>query len=86
MLGRARVPAAPTRAVIAVAAALDRAARLRGSPTEVTPAAVRYVARTGTYSIEKARSVLGYRPSVDLDEGMGRCERWLRAEGLVPSR
>jgi nucleoside-diphosphate-sugar epimerase len=86
MLGRARVPAAPTGVVVAMAATLDGAGRLRGSASEVTPAAVRYLARRGTYSIEKARSVLGYRPLVDLDEGMERCERWLRAEGLVPSR
>jgi hypothetical protein len=50
--------------------------------TEVTPAAVRYLAR-GTYSIAKARSMLGYQPSVDLDEGIRRCEEWLRAEGLL---
>jgi nucleoside-diphosphate-sugar epimerase len=83
MLGRRRVRVAPTRAVVAMAAAIDRASRLRGSSTEVTPAAVRYLARTGSYAVEKARSVLGYRPSVDLDEGMRRCEQWLRGEGLL---
>ena len=50
---------------------------------EVTPDGVRYLARTGTYSIEKARSLLGYEPAVDLDEGMRRSEQWLRAEGLL---
>jgi nucleoside-diphosphate-sugar epimerase len=83
MLGKQRVPAAPTPVVAAIAAAFHHAGRLRGSTVEVTPAAVRYLARTGTYSIEKARSVLGYAPSVDLDEGMRRCEEWLRAEGLL---
>jgi nucleoside-diphosphate-sugar epimerase len=83
MLGRRRVPVAPTAVVMTIAAALARTSRLRGAPTEVTPAAVRYLARTGTYSIEKARSVLGYSPSVNLDEGMRRCESWLRSEGLL---
>jgi nucleoside-diphosphate-sugar epimerase len=83
MLGRKRVPVAPTALVVGIAAALERTARLRGAPTEVTPAAVRYLARTGTYSIGKARSLLGYRPSVHLDEGMRHCEEWLRAEGLL---
>ena len=86
MLGRKRVPVAPTALVVAIAAALERTARLRRAPTEVTPDAVRYLARTGTYSIEKARSMLGYRPSVDLDQGMRRCEEWLRAEGLLERR
>lgn len=83
MLGRKRVPVAPTPVVVAMAAALERAARLRGSITEVTPGAVRYLVRTGTYSIERARSRLGYSPAVGLAEGMDRCERWLRAEGLL---
>jgi nucleoside-diphosphate-sugar epimerase len=83
MLGKRRVPVAPTPVVVAVAAAIDRAARLRGSTSEVTPAAVRYLARSGTYSIAKAHSVLGYQPSVDLDEGMRRCDEWLRAESLL---
>jgi nucleoside-diphosphate-sugar epimerase len=83
MLGRRRVPVAPTPLVAGIAGALHHAGRLRGSAPEVTPAAVRYLARKGTYSIEKARSVLGYRPAVGLDEGMGRCEEWLRAEGAL---
>jgi nucleoside-diphosphate-sugar epimerase len=44
---------------------------------------MRYLARPGTYSIEKARRVLGYAPAVDLDEGMARTEAWLRAEGRL---
>jgi nucleoside-diphosphate-sugar epimerase len=86
MLGNRSVPVAPTAVVVVMAAALHHAGRLRGSTIEVTPSAVRYLARTGTYSIEKARSVLGYRPSVDLDEGMRRCEEWLRAEGHIDPR
>ncbi len=39
--------------------------------------------RTGTYSIAKARRILGYEPAVGLDEGMRRTEEWLRAEGLL---
>jgi nucleoside-diphosphate-sugar epimerase len=81
MLGRRRVPRAPTPVVASLAAVLTRL-----SPdTEVTPAAVRYLARKGTYSIEKARSMLGYEPAVGLDEGMRRTELWLRSEGLVPA-
>jgi nucleoside-diphosphate-sugar epimerase len=83
MLGGKRVPVAPTPVVVAIATVLERAARIRGATTEVTPGAVRYLARTGTYSIEKARSTLGYRPAVGLAEGMNRCERWLRDEGLL---
>jgi nucleoside-diphosphate-sugar epimerase len=83
MLGKDRVPTAPTPVVAAIAGALYHAGRLRGSPPEVTPAAVRYLCRSGSYSIEKARTVLGYSPSIDLAEGMRRSEEWLRAEGAL---
>jgi nucleoside-diphosphate-sugar epimerase len=82
MLGGRRVPVAPTR----VATALARAVSLMAPKSEVTPAAASYLARTGTYSIDKARSLLGYEPAVGLDEGMERCEAWLRAEGLLDGR
>ena len=79
MLGRRGVPAAPTGAVRALAGMVSTASR--GS--EVTPAAVSYLCRRATYSIERARTVLGYEPAVGLDEGMRRTEEWLRARGLL---
>lgn len=69
----------PTLASRALAAAVMR---LPGSG-EVSPAAVAYVAKTGTYSIAKARRLLGYEPAVDLEEGMRRTTDWLRAEGYA---
>ena len=77
MVGK-KVRVAPTPVVLALAASLGRA-----GDGEVTPDGIRYLARKGTYSIEKARSMLGYEPAVDLDEGMRRSERWLRGEGLL---
>jgi nucleoside-diphosphate-sugar epimerase len=84
MLGKRRVAVAPTPVVISIAATLGRVAQ-RAADSEVTPAAVRYLARKGSYSIERARSLLSYEPAVDLDEGMRRSEQWLRSEGVVPS-
>ncbi len=37
-----------------------------------------------TVSIAKARQRLGYAPAVSFDEGMRRCEAWLRREGHLP--
>ena len=45
---------------------------------------VDYLLRTNTYSIAKARTLLGYEPKVDLAAGMARCETWLRESGLLP--
>jgi nucleoside-diphosphate-sugar epimerase len=49
----------------------------------MSAASIDYIAKRGGYSIEKARRVLGYEPKLDLEEGMRRCEEWLRAEGLL---
>jgi nucleoside-diphosphate-sugar epimerase len=84
MLGRRGVPTVPTRAALAAASAQNAIARLRGSVNEVTPAGVRYLAlRRGTYSIAKARELLGWAPTVGLQEGMARTEAWLRDNGLL---
>lgn len=83
MLGLRGPVVLPTPAAVAVAGSIDRAARLARVRTEINTESMRYFTRTGTYSIEKATALLGYRPEVDLAEGMRRTEEWLRAEGLV---
>jgi len=55
---------------------------MTGNDTEVNASSVTYLAREGTYSIDKARSMLGYEPRVDLAEGMGATTQWLRREHL----
>ena len=75
------LPTGPSRALASAAAFGARVAR---QETEVNAAAAQYLARTGTYSIDRARSVLGYAPAVRLADGMARTEAWLRAEGHVP--
>lgn len=44
---------------------------------------VDYLLRRHTYSNAKARTMLGWTPAVGLDEGMARCEAWLREQGLL---
>ena len=83
MLGLAPPPVASTTVAIAAAEVLGRASRAIGRPSEASAPTVRMLAAHGVVSIEKARSVLGFEPRVALDEGMGRTEDWLRAEGLV---
>jgi nucleoside-diphosphate-sugar epimerase len=83
MLGRRGPVVMPTAAALALATAAAGVNRVRGADDETNPTAVRYLCRTGTYSIEKARAVLGYEPVVDLDEGMRRTEVWLRDVGAL---
>jgi nucleoside-diphosphate-sugar epimerase len=83
MIGRRRVRSAPTPVLLALTGAISAVERLRGSPGEVNPNAIRYLTRRGTYSIEKARRLIGFQPRVDLDAGMLESERWLRDSGLL---
>ena len=78
----------PLRSVpypIAVAAAPLVAALFRaaGRPAPLSGRTLEYVTHPGTYSISKAARLLGWHPTVALDEGMRRTEAWLREEGLV---
>src|SRR5262249_50843670 len=79
-----RLTVLPTPVALAVAEAYSRAMALAGKETEINPISVRYFNRTGTYSIDKARRLLGYEPKVDLTEGMARTRAWLEEQALIP--
>jgi nucleoside-diphosphate-sugar epimerase len=83
MLGKRGPFVLPTAAAVAVTQAVSTVARLGRRNTEVNPIAMRYFARTGTYSIDKARQMLGYEPKVDLAEGMRRTQQWLIEQGRL---
>jgi nucleoside-diphosphate-sugar epimerase len=83
MLGRRGPPLLPTSVALALTTIESRLALVRHTATERNPTTVRYLARTGSYSIDKARRVLDFHPRVNLDEGMRRTEIWLRGERLI---
>ncbi len=56
----------PTPVAVAAAGAIAAVNRLRGVESEVNPVSMRYFARRGGYSIEKARLLLDYEPAVSL--------------------
>jgi len=77
LVGRKRFPSLPRPVAIAAFGAMARGARLLGRKPLAEPSAVPFVTRPHTYSIEKARSWLGYQPKVTLDEGMRELAAWL---------
>lgn len=81
--GRRAPRGLPTRVLVAATWANQLAERARGRTTENNPETIRYLAREGSYSIAKARAVLGFEPKVNLHDGMARTERWLHDEGLA---
>jgi nucleoside-diphosphate-sugar epimerase len=83
MLGKRPPRTVPTTLGLALGHVAAAVNRLRRVESELNADTVRYLARSGSYSIEKARRELGYDPKVTLQEGMRRTEEWLRGEGLV---
>lgn len=78
-------PCVPTAVALPLAEMLRNVCRVAGIRTEMSAASVRMLARTGTYSIDKARDLLGYTPQVGLQEGLDRTRRWLIGQDLVPA-
>jgi len=80
LLGR-RLMTVPTPVALGAAAVIQRIARFSPGDNDINPASVRYLLRRGTYSNAKARSVLGWEPSVGVEEGLRRTVAWLREQG-----
>ena len=50
----------------------------------VTPTAVEVFTNQNKTSIEKAESLLGYKPRIDYETGIKKVENWLKSEGYIP--
>jgi nucleoside-diphosphate-sugar epimerase len=81
LIGR-RLVLVPTPVALGAAAVVQRIARLQSGDNEVNPASTRYLLRRGTYSIEKAKKVLGWEPKVGVEVGLERTVGWLREQGF----
>jgi nucleoside-diphosphate-sugar epimerase len=77
------IPSLPTGVAIALAEAIGKLTRRMGRSSELGRGAIGLFSRRGTYSIDKARRLLGYNPQIDLAEGMRRSQAWARSRGLV---
>ncbi|CDN14358.1 oxidoreductase [Richelia intracellularis] len=56
--------------------------KLFRKPVDIFPEAVDFMSRPHAYSIEKARDILNYEPSVSLEEGLEFTKQWLQQTDL----
>lgn len=82
MLGT-RLRSVPPRLARVAAPLVAGASRAIGKPPPLSARTLEYVTHPGTYAIEKAERLLGWRPAVSLDDAMARTEAWLRTEGYL---
>ena len=77
-----KVYSLPAPLAKSLALSVGTATRAMGKDSELGHASIGMLLRDGTYSIDKARRMLGYEPAVDIDEGMRRVAVWLDEQGL----
>lgn len=77
---RLRVPYRPVHWASVVC---DRTCRAVGLSPPLYPRRVEFFSKDRAFDISRARRVLGFRPRVDLEEGLSRTARWYRGEGLL---
>jgi nucleoside-diphosphate-sugar epimerase len=53
--------------------------------SETNEAMLAFLTNRSVYPYAKAERLLGYQPTVDIEEGMWRTERWLREAGHLPA-
>ena len=82
LVGR-RLITTPTPVALGFAAVVQQVAKLSPGDNDINPGSVRYLLRSGTYSIQKARRVLGWEPRVGLEDGLARTVDWLREQGFA---
>ncbi len=72
-----------TETAIVLAEIARVVSKIIDKPTEANRQSMLMLSKSETFSIDKARDLLGYDPQVDMAEGMRRTEEVLRARGLV---
>lgn len=69
--------------VYLAAVVCDKAFRPLGLNPPLYPRRVEFFYLDRAFSIEKAKRLLGYRPRVDLQEGLSRTAAWYKEQGLI---
>jgi nucleoside-diphosphate-sugar epimerase len=76
-------PKLPKHLLFALGSAIEAGSKLLGRRPPIGRHGVTFLDRRGTASNERARSELGWSPSVELPEGIRRSAEWIRREGVV---
>jgi nucleoside-diphosphate-sugar epimerase len=72
-----------TETAVRIAETARIVSKLLGKTTEASGSSMLMLAKNKSWSIDKARRLLGYQPKVTVEEGMRRTEEWLREQGYI---
>ncbi|MDZ7372500.1 MAG: NAD-dependent epimerase/dehydratase family protein [candidate division KSB1 bacterium] len=78
-----RIRHVPVGPVLAAAYLCERLCRLLRVEPPLYPRRLDFFTKNRAFDISKAKTLLGYRPKVDLDTGLKRTAEWYRAHGWL---
>lgn len=78
-----KVPHYPVWPVVAAGHVCEKVCRPFGITPPLFPRRVDWYRQNRAFKIDKAKRDLGYRPKVDIDEGLRRTAEWYRQEGYL---
>jgi nucleoside-diphosphate-sugar epimerase len=83
MLGVDSFPSVPFALAWVIGLLNEMQAAMKGTTAGISRRTVKALCSSNSFSNQKARTLLGWEPEVDVTEGMQRTEFWLRAEGYI---
>lgn len=83
MLNVDSFPSVPYPAAWLIAGFNEVKAALKGKKTGLNRAAVKALRSNNSFSNQKARTLLGWTPKINFEEGMNLTENWLRSKGYL---
>lgn len=78
-----RIPHYPVLPLVVAGHVVEKACKPFGITPPIFPRRVDWFRQNRAFDISRARAELGYRPEVDLDEGLRRTAAWYREKGYL---
>jgi nucleoside-diphosphate-sugar epimerase len=78
-----RIPHFPLSPLVAAGHVFEPVCKLFGVKPPIFPRRVDWYRQNRAFSIEKAKKELGYKPQIDIDEGLRRTAQWYRKQGYL---
>jgi nucleoside-diphosphate-sugar epimerase len=78
-----RIPHLPVLPLVVVGHVVEKACKPFGLTPPIFPRRVDWYRQNRAFDIGRAKRELGYRPRIDLDEGLSRTAAWYREKGYL---
>lgn len=80
---KVKVPHYPVMPLVAAGHICEKLCKPFGIAPPIFPRRVDWFRQNRAFKIDKAKAELGYRPAIDLDEGLKRTFLWYKQEGML---